>query len=196
MAELVRRVEAMGGAIPPADSPPPVEAPASAPAPAPAPPPPDAPTDRSDAIEVEPEPEPEPQPEPAPVPVVGGPTGEIWTGLLARVKARKVMLASFLGHGAPAAIEGETLTVAFDNNYYEGMVSRRENLAIIQEELAIIAGKNMTFHAKMGAVPERARPAGDDDQPANKSKDLLEENQGLRRIIHDLGGTLLPGGSS
>jgi DNA polymerase-3 subunit gamma/tau len=118
---------------------------------------------------------------------------ELWNSLLERVKERKVMLASFLGHGAPDALEGDTLVAVFDNNYYEGMVSRRENLAIIQEELATLAGRPLTFRAKLGTLPGRLA-IGREGESA--SKDLLAENEGLRRIVHDLGGTLLPGGSA
>jgi len=176
-ADLVRRVEAFGDVPPPSVR---EDAPARPVRGAPAPP--EAAPDAAEAVETPPPP--------------SGPAGEMWTGLLERVKQRKVMLASFLGHGAPSSLEGGTLTAVFDNNYYEGMVNRRENLAIIHEELAVVAGQSMKFQAKLGAVPARPGAGDDEDNRSRTKRDLLEENQGLRRIIHDLGGTLLPGGSS
>jgi DNA polymerase-3 subunit gamma/tau len=176
MADLVRRVEALGGS-PAADAPPARRAEA----------------ERTAAPRVAEEERNEATAEGA----VERRAADLWSGLLDRVKERKVMLASFLGHGAPDALEGDTLVAVFDNNYYEGMVSRRENLAIIHEELAVLAGRSLTFRAKLGTVPGHARPAGAEERERESApKDLLAENQGLRRIVHELGGTLLPGGSA
>jgi DNA polymerase-3 subunit gamma/tau len=181
MADLVRRVEALGGA-PAAEALPARRAEAERPA---APRAAEKSPERNEATGED------------PVPDVEGRAADLWSGLLDRVKERKVMLASFLGHGAPDALEGDTLVAVFDNNYYEGMVSRRENLAIIHEELAILAGRNVTFRAKLGAIPGRAKPGGAGEREREGApKDLLAENQGLRRIVHELGGTLLPGGST
>jgi hypothetical protein len=114
------------------------------------------------------------------------------------------MLGSFLEHGVPLTIDGETLHAVFDSNYYEGMVRRRENLALIHEELASISGKPLAFHVRVGELPAGAiAPAsagrGDSEAPRRKAKrspsrDVLAENPGLNRAIHDLGGRLLPGG--
>jgi DNA polymerase-3 subunit gamma/tau len=120
-----------------------------------------------------------------------GPAGELWPELLRRVRGRKMMLASFLEHGAPASLDDDVLTVVFDNNYYEGMVSRRENVAVLREELAAVAGKPLQFRARMGAVPGRPAPAVDGPRRST-GRDLLEDNPGLRRAVHDLGGQVLP----
>jgi DNA polymerase-3 subunit gamma/tau len=127
----------------------------------------------------------------AEAPPADGPAGELWPDLLRRVRGRKMMLASFLEHGAPAALDEESLTVVFDNNYYEGMVSRRENVAILREELKAATGKPLEFRARMGAVPGRRAPA--EEAPRRSSgRDLLDDNPGLRRAVHDLGGHVLP----
>jgi DNA polymerase-3 subunit gamma/tau len=192
MADLVHRVKALtadtGSRTPPTPPTPPRSAPSST----------------SSRPETSGGTDPEPAPSEVTASAVPATAGEgvsaIWTGLLGRVKERKVMLASFLGHGAPLSLEEGTFTAVFDNDYYEGMVSRRENLAIIHEELAILAGKATSFRAKMGVVPAGAASAASapaEERAARRGqKDLLEENQGLRRIMHDLGGTLLPGGSA
>jgi DNA polymerase-3 subunit gamma/tau len=131
----------------------------------------------------------------------GGRSQEVWAGLLERIRGRKMMLASFLEHGAATALDEEGLTAVFDNSYYEGMVTRRENLAIIHEELASILGKGSRFRARVGPVPITGRAgAGKSSatpkEERSKAKDLLKENPGLARVIHDLGGQLLPGGGS
>ena len=59
----------------------------------------------------------------------------VWEPLLEAMRGRKRMLASFLDHGTPVGLEEDVLWVSFENNYYEGMVGRRENLEIIQDEL-------------------------------------------------------------
>jgi len=127
----------------------------------------------------------------AEAPPLDGPAGELWPELLRRVRTRKMMLASFLEHGAPASLDDEALTVVFDNNYYEGMVSRRENVAILREELKAITDKALDFRVKMGAVPGRPTAA---QEPRRRSsgRDLLDDNPGLRRAVNDLGGQVLP----
>jgi DNA polymerase-3 subunit gamma/tau len=132
----------------------------------------------------------------------------LWGELLGRVGGRKRMLGSFLEHGAPLAVDGESLSAVFDNDYYEGMVKRRENLTLIQEELATLAGRPLEFHVKVGRKPGETGPGSrrarsgetgsSELRPAAgrspRSPDLLAENPGLKRVIHDLGGRLLPGG--
>ncbi len=127
---------------------------------------------------------------------------ELWKATLGRVARRKPMLGSFLEHGAPVSVDGESLHAIFENDYYEGMVLRRENLALIQEELSGASGRPLLLKAKVGALPIGAgRSASDDPEPAKKQEprdqplDLLDANPGLKRVIHDLGGQLLPGGS-
>jgi DNA polymerase-3 subunit gamma/tau len=121
----------------------------------------------------------------------------LWESLLTRVRGRKMMLASFLEHGAVVAVHEDELTAVFDNTYYEGMVTRRENLAIIHEELAAVAGKALRFRARLGQLPAgEGRPAAGSSGQRGGARDLLEANPGLARVIHDLGGRLLPGGGS
>jgi DNA polymerase-3 subunit gamma/tau len=123
-------------------------------------------------------------------PAGDGPAGELWPQLLRRVRGRKMMLASFLEHGAPASLDGDALTVVFDNNYYEGMVSRRENVAILREELEAVTGKPLQFRARMGSLPGRPAPA--QEEPRRGGRDLLQDNPGLRRVVDELGGQVLP----
>jgi len=88
----------------------------------------------------------------------------------------------------------------FENTYYEGMVGRRDNLAIIHEELAMMLGKSTAFRVKLGQLPAGAAKATaaheDDGTPPSQPKDLLKENPGLNRIIRELGGQLMPGGNA
>ncbi|MBZ0269080.1 hypothetical protein K8I85_13055, partial [bacterium] len=104
----------------------------------------------------------------------------------------------FLQHGAPTAWDGSTLTVLFESSYYEGQVTKPPSLSMITEELKAVAdAASVTFRARTGKLPIGARAAGDADEeaPAERPRDLLEEHPGLRRAIHDLGGRLLPGDS-
>ncbi len=129
-------------------------------------------------------------------------TGRIWADLLGRVRNRKRMLGSFLEHGAPVGLDRDVLSAVFDSNYYEGMVKRPENLALIQEELAAAAGRPLSFHPRVGSLPGGARSGaaegGSDPESGTprgrESRDILSENPGLNRVIHDLGGRLLSGG--
>jgi DNA polymerase-3 subunit gamma/tau len=119
-----------------------------------------------------------------------GPHAHVWEPLLEAMRGRKRMLASFLDHGTPVGLEEGVLTVSFENNYYEGMVGRRENLEIIQDELGRILGRPAAF---------RMRPAAQGQRPVESrapqgTPDILASNPGLGRILHDLGGQLLPGG--
>jgi len=119
-----------------------------------------------------------------------GPHAAVWEPLLLAMRARKRMLASFLDHGTPVGLEEGVLWVSFENNYYEGMVGRRENLEIIQDELGRILGKPAAF---------RMRPAAQGQRPSETrapqgTPDILASNPGLGRILQDLGGQLLPGG--
>jgi hypothetical protein len=118
----------------------------------------------------------------------------LWGELLGKVRERKVMLASFLEHGTPSSFDDHALTALFENNYYEGMVTRRENLAIIQEELARLLGRPVAFRARVGggAAPLSKEPSIERSRP----KDLLQQNPGLERLVRELGGELLPGGGS
>lgn len=135
---------------------------------------------------------------PAPVaPVVEGKLADVWSQLLQRVRGRKVMLASFLERGVPEALDDEALVAVFDNNYYEGMVNRRENLAVIHEELTSLFGHRLRFKVRMGALPAGARPATEEaPRAAARPRDLLQDNPGLRRVVHDLGGQVLRDGDS
>jgi hypothetical protein len=122
----------------------------------------------------------------------------LWTDLILRIRGLKVMLASFLEHGALQSVEENVVTAIFENTYYEGMVGRRDNLALIHEELAHMRGKGVSFRVKLGALPlNGSKPAAESNEEARASqpKDLLAENPGLNRIIHELGGQLLPGGN-
>jgi DNA polymerase-3 subunit gamma/tau len=118
----------------------------------------------------------------------------LWGELLGRVRERKVMLASFLEHGSPSTLDDHALTALFENNYYEGMVTRRENLAIIQEELARLTGRSLAFRARVGGGGAPVSREGPVERP--RPKDLLQENPGLERLVRELGGELLPGGGS
>ena len=114
----------------------------------------------------------------------------VWEPLLEAMRGRKRMLASFLDHGTPVGLEEDVLWVSFENNYYEGMVGRRENLEIIQDELGRILGRPAAF---------RMRPAAQGQRPVEtrapqETPDILASNPGLGRILQDLGGQLLPGG--
>lgn len=114
----------------------------------------------------------------------------VWEPLLEAMRGRKRMLASFLDHGTPVGLEEGVLWVSFENNYYEGMVGRRENLEIIQDELGRILGRPAAF---------RMRPAAQGQRPVEvrapqETPDILASNPGLGRILQDLGGQLLPGG--
>jgi hypothetical protein len=137
-----------------------------------------------------------PDDEPAAALVVPeGEIGRVWKDLVERVGRRKRMLGSFLGHGVPVVLDDASLAVVFENNYHEGMVLRRENLAMIREELALASGRPLEFHAKVGRAPgsARATPEGPADRPSD-SRDLLTANPGLKRVIEQLGGQVLPGG--
>jgi hypothetical protein len=139
-----------------------------------------------------------PEPPGRAAPVVSGEHGRLWEDLLARVRGRKRMLASFLEHGVPGGLEGETFSALFDNTYYEGMVLRRENLTVIQEELSAAAGRRLVFRARTGTIPG-GRPATSGpplETRRDRPKDLLAENPGLGRIVRELGGQILPGGES
>jgi hypothetical protein len=126
-------------------------------------------------------------------PEVPGRVGEVWSELLERVRVRKVMLASFLQHGSPEALEDDALVAVFDNNYYEGMVGRRENLAVISEELAAILGGPRSLRVRMGVIPGKRV----EEEPRKaRGRDLLAENPGLSRIVHELGGQVVPDGGS
>jgi DNA polymerase-3 subunit gamma/tau len=126
-------------------------------------------------------------------PAVPGRVGQVWAELLERVRGRKVMLASFLEHGAPEALEDDALVAVFDNNYYEGMVGRRENLAIIAEELSAIVGQPRSLRIRMGVVPGKRVEA---EPRKGRGRDLLAENPGLSRVVHELGGQVVPDGGS
>jgi DNA polymerase-3 subunit gamma/tau len=126
-------------------------------------------------------------------PAVPGRVGQVWSELLERVRGRKVMLASFLEHGAPEALEDDALVAVFDNNYYEGMVGRRENLAVIAEELSAILGQPRSLRIRMGVVPGKRVEA---DPQKVRGRDLLAENPGLSRVVHELGGQVVPDGGS
>ncbi|HET9886483.1 MAG TPA: DNA polymerase III subunit gamma/tau [bacterium] len=119
-----------------------------------------------------------------------GPHGEVWEPLLVAMRTRKRMLASFLDHGTPVGLEEGVLWVSFDNNYYEGMVGRRENLEIIQDELGRILGRPAAF--RMRPAAQGPRPV--DTRAPQGTTDILASNPGLGRILQDLGGQLLPGG--
>jgi hypothetical protein len=110
-------------------------------------------------------------------------------------------LASFLEHGDPETLTSEGLCALFANSYHEGMVGRRENIAIIQEELARIVGRAVPFRVRGGSTlgSQRIERGPASESPAAAGAEgggLLQENPGLSRIIHDLGGQLLPGGGS
>jgi hypothetical protein len=115
-----------------------------------------------------------------------------WEELLKAVRGRKMMLASFLEHGMLGGLEDEAFSIVFDNNYYEGMVGRRENLGVIEEAMEGIVGRRVSCRVRTGVVA--SRPSG---QAGTKSGgpagDLLQENPGLRRIMNELGGQMLPG---
>ncbi|MEZ5066752.1 MAG: DNA polymerase III subunit gamma/tau [bacterium] len=129
--------------------------------------------------------------------VVSGEAGRLWDSLLARLRTRKRMLASFLEHGAPGALDEESFCAVFDNTYYEGMVQRRENLAVIQEELESAAGRKLRFRVRTGQVPIAPGTGSADPGAAPRGpRDLLDDNPGLRRIVRDLDGQILPGGDS
>lgn len=127
--------------------------------------------------------------------VPDGEIGRVWKSLVDRVGRRKRMLGSFLAHGVPVALDDASLAVMFENNYHEGMVLRRDNLALIQEELAALAGKPLELHARVGRVPGAARAAvpAPAERPSDP-RDLLASNPGLKRVIEHLGGQILPGG--
>ena len=183
MAALVERLEALQGPSAPSGGG------GSAPA-AEAPPPPET---ESPPVEDEPS---RAEAEPAARAAESTtPLGRVWESLLERVRTRKVMLASFLEHGAPHSMDDDHFTAIFDNSYHEGMVGRRENLALIREELTAIVGKELAVRVKAGSVPLGSRPAPSEASREESSpKDLLGDNPGLKRIIQDLGGQLLPGG--
>lgn len=137
----------------------------------------------------------------APASATASAAAELWKGLLARVSQRKTMLGSFLEHGAATDWDGDTLSTVFENNYYEGMVKRHENFSIVHEELKALVGGPATLRVRVGAVPRSGRAAGsaaaEEDatpKPTNP-RDLLDDNPGLKRAIHDLGGQLMQGGS-
>ena len=130
-------------------------------------------------------------------PAAAGPLGPMWKKLIERVRARKVMLAWFLEHGAPESMDDDSMTVVFDNNYYEGMVNRRENVSIVNEELTAVTGARRELKVKMGVVPGK-KPAPAQETSARpgppRGRDLLEDNPGLKRVVHDLGGEVMPEG--
>jgi len=128
--------------------------------------------------------------EESPVRHIDGPHGEVWEPLLEAMRTRKRMLASFLDHGTPVGLEEGVLWVSFDNNYYEGMVGRRENLEIIQDELGRILGRPAAFRMRPAAQGQRSI----DTRAPQGTTDILASNPGLGRILQDLGGQLLPGG--
>ncbi|MGQ0722527.1 MAG: DNA polymerase III subunit gamma/tau [Candidatus Eiseniibacteriota bacterium] len=126
-------------------------------------------------------------------PAATGRVGEVWSELLERVRVRKVMLASFLEHGSPEALEDDALVAVFDNTYYEGMVGRRENIAVISEELAAILGGPRSLRVRRGVIPGKRV----EEEPRKaRGRDLLAENPGLSRIVHELGGQVVPDGGS
>ncbi len=132
------------------------------------------------------------EPSPAP-PALDGPHTRLWSDLLLAVRGRKMMLASFLDHGRPVSADDGVLLVAFDNSYHEGIVSRRENLEMIHEELLRVSGQAVAFRVKREAAGARSATERSKAAPVS-SKDILGENPGLGRLLDDLGGRLLPGG--
>ena len=174
-----------GGGQPPASSPR-SKAPAAPAAPDPLPPP-----DIDESAEA-----PEDLPPPAAASELEGELGSVWRALLERVGRRKRMLGSFLAHGAPVTLDQDGLSVMFENNYHEGMVNRRENLALIRDELAAAAGRPTEFRARVGRPPPGARvvaaPPDEAERPSDP-RDLLARNPGLKRVIDELGGQVLPG---
>lgn len=155
-----------------------------------------------------PDPMPEPPPDfdesataedDAPSPSVGGEVegelGSVWRALVDRVGRRKRSLGSFLAHGTPVSLDGDGLAVTFENNYHEGMVLRRENLALILDELSATLGRPVEFRARVGRPPAGARVAleSPEDERPTDARDLLEVNPGLKRVIDELGGQILPG---
>ncbi|MFN8176629.1 MAG: DNA polymerase III subunit gamma/tau [bacterium] len=128
---------------------------------------------------------------------VSGELGSLWRALLDRVGRRKRMLGSFLAHGTPVTLDDDGLHIVFENNYHEGMVLRRENLVVIREELALAAGRPLEVRARVGSPPLGARGV---EAPAaerrSDPRDLLAVNPGLKRVIDELGGQILPGTSS
>ena len=126
-----------------------------------------------------------------------GELGALWKSLVDRVGRRKRMLSSFLAHGMPLALDEECLSVVFENDYHHGMVLRRENLSVIRDEIAAIVGRSVELKVKVGRFPAGSRPTGD-PVPAKRPtdpRDLLTANPGLKRVIDDLGGQILPGGA-
>jgi DNA polymerase-3 subunit gamma/tau len=137
--------------------------------------------------------------EPA-APLASAPEGELaglGKALVGRVARRKRMLSSFLAHGCPVSLEDDGLSVVFENDYHHGMVLRRENHALICEELRAVVGRPVEMKARVGRLPGGARPVADAEgaeRPADP-RDLLASNPGLRRVIDQLGGHIVPGGA-
>ena len=95
--------------------------------------------------------------------------------------------------GRPVSAADDVLVVSFDNSYHEGIVSRRENLDMIHEELHKIAGRAMTFRVRRDPAPAKP-PAERAGATPVGTRNILDENPGLGRLLDDLGGRLLPGG--
>ncbi len=129
----------------------------------------------------------------APLNVPDGELGRVWKVLVERVGKRKRMLGSFLAHGSPVALGDEAIEVLFENNYHEGMVLRRENVALIHEELAGLMGRVFELRAKVGRIPG-ARLEATARERERDPRDLLALNPGLKRVVEQLGGQILPGG--
>jgi hypothetical protein len=124
-----------------------------------------------------------------------GELGRVWKVLVERVGKRKRMLGSFLAHGCPVGLDESGIEVLFENNYHEGMVLRRENVALIHEELSAMTGRAFELRAKVGRIPGAARAGADAasrERPADP-RDLLALNPGLKRVVEQLGGQILPG---
>ncbi len=126
-----------------------------------------------------------------------GPLGETWRSLVDRVGRRKRMLSSFLAHGLPLSLDDDGLSIVFENDYHHGMVLRRENLALIREEMSALFGRAVELKAKVGRFPAGSRPASDPapERRPTDPRDLLTANPGLKRVIDELGGQILPGGA-
>jgi DNA polymerase III subunit gamma/tau len=218
LAALVRRLDGVSGgpAVPDAGAPPSGAGPAPA-APRPAHASDEPPDDVYEALAAEEAPARASAPRPAtaaapppdfgepplpdeelvPAPLGEGALGETWRTLVDRVGRRKRMLSSFLAHGLPVGLDDEGLSVVFENDYHHGMVLRRENLSLIREEMTALLGRAVELKAKVGRFPAGSRPASD-PAPARRPadpRDLLTANPGLKRVIDELGGQILPGGA-
>jgi DNA polymerase-3 subunit gamma/tau len=132
-------------------------------------------------------------------PVEGATTLEFirnrWTGILGKVKKRKISLASFLASGTPADVSKDVLTISFGQGNGFGIEMIEKEKKIITEVLQEEIGEPFDFkciiderQASQGSSPS---PEEDTDNARSGLQNLFEKEPIVKKIADVFDGQII-----